>query len=107
MAQPEDILVKILNLDVEIRYCMARLAEMEHGVHERDHPWIGEERSSLRARLERLKKRREVHFLILNVLVTRHAEGQSFVHESRQQSGTHTMLQGVRCENQKNRRNAN
>ena len=92
MAQPEDILVKILNLDAEIRYCMAHLADVAHGAHERVHSWIDEDRSSLRVRMERLKKRREIHFLALNALVSRRATNQFL---AGQPSGTHAMPQAA------------
>ncbi|MEM5331927.1 hypothetical protein VSR34_36075 [Paraburkholderia sp. JHI2823] len=91
MAQLEDILVKILNLDAEIRYCMAHLADVAHGAHERVHPWIDEDRSSLLVRMERLKKRREIHFLALNALVSRRATNQFLTHGCGQPSGTHAM----------------
>ena len=95
MAQPEDILVKILNLDAEIRYCMAHLADVAHGAHERVHRWIDEDRSSLLVRMERLKKRRDIHFLALNALISRRATNQFVAHGCGQPSGTHAMPQAA------------
>ncbi|WP_028232305.1 hypothetical protein [Paraburkholderia mimosarum] len=92
MAQLEDILVKILNLDAEIRYCMAHLADVAHGAHERVHPWIDEDRSSLLVRMERLKKRREIHFLALNTLISRRATNQFL---AGQPAGTRSMPQAA------------
>ncbi|MEX3966626.1 hypothetical protein AB4Y42_31110 [Paraburkholderia sp. EG286B] len=71
MAEPEDILVKILNLDAEIRCCVACLASIGGGAEDCLVPWVKEERARAQARLTQLRKRREVHFLALNELVAR------------------------------------
>ncbi|SDE37183.1 hypothetical protein [Paraburkholderia lycopersici] len=71
MAEPEDILVKILNLDAEIRCCVATLARIEDGAGDCFVPWIKEERARAHERLTHLRRRREVHFLALNELAAR------------------------------------
>ncbi|MEX3950915.1 hypothetical protein AB4Y40_24545 [Paraburkholderia sp. EG287B] len=62
----EDLLVAMLNIDAEIKACMARLSEVERSTDHRAAAWLTETRTALRTDLALMKARREEYFLQLN-----------------------------------------
>ncbi|MCP3728427.1 hypothetical protein M3I53_35870 [Paraburkholderia sp. CNPSo 3272] len=73
----EDVLVRVLNIDAEIRGRLDRLAEMERSAEGRLAPWVDQARSVLRTDLGMLRARREEQFLRLTGLAPCHQPGQA------------------------------